>query len=172
MVDFNVRLAGKEDLGKIKELAVATFRQTYGWYNDLTIIEKYIQINFNRNQLANEWNNQNSHFFIGEKGGLPKGYIKLNTGNAQTDLKDENGLEIERIYLLSSMQGKGCGRIMFAKAIEMTKKLKKDFLWLGVWDQNENAIAFYESQGMQIFSSHVFDFGGEPQNDFLMRFNV
>jgi hypothetical protein len=42
-------------------------------------------------------------------------------------------------------------------------------VWLGLWDQNHNAISLYLHRGFQVFDTHVFMFGAEAQTDLLMR---
>jgi ribosomal protein S18 acetylase RimI-like enzyme len=44
-----------------------------------------------------------------------------------------------------------------------------DRVWLGVWELNARAIAFYEKWGFEKFGEHVFMLGTDPQTDFMMR---
>ena len=100
------------------------------------------------------------------------GYLKLNEGGAQTDLGDPAGLEVERIYVLRDFQGLGMGRALIEKALELARRKKKGFVWLGVWEKNENAIAFYKKMGFRKTGTHPFVMGTERQTDHIMRREV
>lgn len=54
------------------------------------------------------------------------------------------------------------------KAIEIAMEFNKKKIWLGVWEKNENAIAFYEKMGFVQTGSHSFYMGNEEQVDFIM----
>ena len=67
------------------------------------------------------------------------GYIKLNVHDAKTvnlAQANETSMELERIYLLSSFQGRKLGEYMLKEAIRMAVDLRKTQLWLGVWEKN------------------------------------
>ena len=74
------------------------------------------------------------------------GYLKLNMGDAQTELAEENSMEIERIYVLKGFQGNRVGQRFCEHAAAIARQHGVDFVWLGVWEQNEKAIAFYEKK--------------------------
>ena len=97
------------------------------------------------------------------------GYFKLNWGDAQKDIHDENAVEIERIYVLKEFQRKRIGQQMLAKTIELAKDKGAEYIWLGVWEKNIKAIRFYEKHGFEKFGEHVFMLGNDKQTDHLMK---
>ncbi|WP_458119510.1 GNAT family N-acetyltransferase [Paenibacillus sp. Z6-24] len=80
----------------------------------------------------------------------------------------DEALEIERIYVRSSFQKQGIGKHLFDKAIDIAVQNGKAAVWLGVWEKNENAIAFYQRQGFVQTGAHSFYMGDEEQTDFIM----
>jgi ribosomal protein S18 acetylase RimI-like enzyme len=90
-------------------------------------------------------------------------------GPAQTDIKDANALEIERIYVIKEYQGKKAGQQLYEKTIQVAKEKMLKYIWLGVWQENPKAIQFYTKNGFEIFDQHVFKLGDEEQTDYLMR---
>ncbi len=82
------------------------------------------------------------------------------------------GLEIERIYVLTTFHGKNVGQLLYDKAYQIAIEKKIDFIWLGVWEKNERAINFYLKQGFKQFSFHIFKLGDDEQKDIMMRKNV
>jgi len=41
-------------------------------------------------------------------------------------------------------------------------------VWLGVWEHNPRAIAFYRKWGFEAVGEHVFVVGTDPQRDLVM----
>ncbi|MEH7749282.1 GNAT family N-acetyltransferase, partial [Neobacillus drentensis] len=96
------------------------------------------------------------------------GYLKNNTNDAQTEEMGEESLEIERIYIKNQFQKHGLGKYLFNKAMEIAMERHKKKIWLGVWEKNENAIAFYKKMGFVQAGAHSFYMGDEEQIDFIM----
>ena len=69
-------------------------------------------------------------------------------------------------------QGLGLGGKLMHLAIETARRESLGFLWLGVWERNESAIAMYRHRGFRVFGDHVFMFGGDAQTDLLMRLDL
>ena len=161
-----------EDLKELQLIAKLTFIETYAEYNTPENLNDYLRANFNPKQLATELKNKESKFFFAIDEKEVVGYLKLNFGNAQTDLSDQNSLEIERIYVREDQQGKRIGQALYTKALIAAQKLKASFLWLGVWENNTRAIGFYEKMGFKAFDNHSFTFGNDEQNDILMKMEI
>ena len=62
----------------------------------------------------------------------------------------------------------GLGKILMSEAILIAQQLHKSSIWLGVWEKNVTAIAFYESQGFVKTTTHTFLMGNEAQLDYIM----
>lgn len=69
-------------------------------------MQTYLNENFSQAKISAELSNLDSLFFMGWEGQIPIGYLKVNTGQTQTELQNETSLEIERIYVKSAYQGK------------------------------------------------------------------
>lgn len=81
---------------------------------------------------------------------------------------DHESLEIERIYIKSKFQKHGLGKYLLNKVMEIAMERDKKIIWLGVWEKNENAIAFYKKMGFVQTGAHSFNMGDEVQIDFIM----
>lgn len=129
----------------------------------------YLGQAFNKNKLKKEIFDKYSFFYFLYKDDSLAGYLKINEYDSQSDIKDTNSMEIERIYIVKEFQGKGLGSILIEKAEDEAIKKKKNFLWLGVWGKNPRAIKFYESKGFYKIGTHSFILGDEEQRDYIMR---
>ncbi|WP_420318105.1 GNAT family N-acetyltransferase [Ekhidna sp.] len=161
-----------DQLEPLQALCIATFTETYRSQNTKSDLENYLETNFNSAQLKKELENPQSEYYFVKVDGAIAGYLKVNVGDAQTEIKEQNGLEIERIYVSKAYQGKRLGQALFEKAMERARFHKTAFLWLGVWDQNTNAIGFYERNGFKTFDTHVFQLGNDMQTDLMMKLDL
>ena len=92
----------------------------------------------------------------------------MNVGAAQTEPDYPEALEIQRIYVLQKYQGKRIGLAMMQQALAVAKKLKKPQVWLGVWENNLKAQAFYQKSGFKKVGSHDFILGSDKQTDYIL----
>ena len=112
--------------------------------------------------------NSNSRFFFIYLDNQLAGYLKLNIDLAQTEKIDRNGLEIERIYIRKEYKRQGLGRQLLEFAIELATKERRKLIWLGVWEENENALLFYQMFGFRKNGTHNFYIGIDKQTDLIM----
>ena len=84
----------------------------------------------------------------------------------------ELGIEIERIYVRKEYLGKKVGGLLMKKCLELAQQKGYTLVWLGVWEHNAKAIAFYEKWGFEKFGSHAFLLGNDLQTDWLMKKNL
>jgi ribosomal protein S18 acetylase RimI-like enzyme len=56
--------------------------------------------------------------------------------------------------------------------LETVRTVGSDRIWLGVWERNGRALAFYRKFGFEVFGDHVFQFGRDPQRDLIMALEV
>ncbi|MDN4166547.1 GNAT family N-acetyltransferase [Cytophagales bacterium LB-30] len=164
-----VRVAKPSHLAKLLRIGRKTFRESFAASNTKKNIKEYIKVAFTEEKIEAELANPNSQFYFARSKGKIIGYLKVNMGDAQTELKQESGLEIERIYVLSTFHGMGVGQALFDKALKIAKENKSAYMWLGVWEENRKAISFYEKNGFTAFGSHIFQLGDEAQTDILMK---
>ncbi|KKB38991.1 GNAT family N-acetyltransferase [Bacillus thermotolerans] len=157
-----------EDLHELQEVSYETFRETFKDQNSPENMDAYLTKAFNLEQLAQELSHPSSHFFFVYVHNETAGYLKVNTDEAQSEEMGEESLEIERIYIKSSFQGHGLGKYLLNKAIEMAMERNKRKVWLGVWEENEKAIAFYKKMGFVQTGAHSFYMGDEEQTDLIM----
>ncbi|QJB32224.1 GNAT family N-acetyltransferase [Chitinophaga oryzae] len=169
MDGITIRKATADDLATILLIGRQTFFETFAPHNTATNMQRYLEESFSDEKVRGELNNPESFFFVATEGTKPVGYLKLNTGKAQTEAQDDTALEIERIYVSSDYHGKKVGQLLYEKALETALALGKSYLWLGVWEHNPRAIRFYEKNGFVAFSQHIFSMGEEEQTDIMMK---
>lgn len=172
MGTVTIHRANREDLEDLQSVSRTTFKESFGEQNTPEDMEKYLREKFNEEQLLLELDNPDSLFYLAKLNKEVVGYLKLNTGQAQTELRDESGLEIERIYVLNKFIGKGIGKQLFNLTLDIARQKKSHFIWLGVWEKNERALTFYHKNGFVEFDKHIFVLGDDHQTDILMKLEL
>lgn len=165
----NIREASNAELETLQQISKSTFAETFSIHNSEENMRKYLRDNLSLEKLGEEMRNPKSSFYFVEMKGTVVGYLKLNVGVAQNEWKEDSGMEIERIYVLKEYQGHKIGQILFEKAISMARSMEMQYVWLGVWEKNERAIAFYTKNGFKVVGQHLFKLGDDVQMDYMMK---
>lgn len=166
---FIIEKIKETEVEQLQSLSRQTFSETFSGSNSKENMDKYLNENLSIEKLSEELKNESSYFFFIKDGERNIGYLKLNMGPSQTELKDETAIEIERIYVMQEFQGKKVGQQLYDKAIQIAKDKKARYVWLGVWEENHKAIQFYNKNGFEVFDKHMFVLGDEKQTDLMMR---
>lgn len=162
----------KDEILQLQEIGKQTFYETFSDSNTEENMKSYLENGFSIDKITAELNDENTEFYFAKIGKKIIGYLKLNFGKSQTELKDDKALEIERIYVLKEFHGKKVGQILYDKAIEIAKQKKSDYVWLGVWEENPRAINFYKKNGFVEFDKHIFKLGDDEQTDIMMKLKL
>lgn len=165
---IKIQKCNEEDLKTLQEISIETFNDTFKDQNSPENMNAYLERAFNLKQLERELSNNYSQFFFVYYYDEVAGYLKVNANDAQSEEMGEESLEIERIYIKKKFQKHGLGKVLLNKAIEIAMESNKEKIWLGVWEKNENAIAFYKKMGFVQTGAHSFYMGDEEQIDFIM----
>lgn len=157
------------DLDDLQRIGITTFTETFAADNSEENLREYLDKGFSSEKLKKELADPNSEFYFAVRDGEVIGYLKVNSGHSQTEMKDENSLEIERIYVLKKFHGHKAGQKLFEKALQIAEQKNVDHVWLGVWKKNIRAIRFYEKNGFAEFDKHLFKLGNDEQTDIMMK---
>ena len=169
MENLQIRKIAWNDVVQLQQICIQTFAETFSAMNSEEDMQKYLADSFSDEKLRTELRDENSAYYFALVNEKVAGYLKVNFGQSQNELKNENALEIERIYVLKAFQGKRVGQVLFEKAIEIALQKEVDFVWLGVWEHNAKAIRFYRKNGFEVFDRHVFMLGNDKQTDLMMK---
>jgi len=167
--NFQIKKVELANADLLLSLSKKTFFDAFLQWNDAADMALYSAIAFTPEKTIEELNNPESEFYFAMDGDTAIGYIKLNFNDAQTEFKETCALEIERIYVSMEHHGKNIGSAMLNFALQTAINKNFEYVWLGVWEHNYNAIGFYEHNGFKQFGSHEFLLGNDLQTDVLMK---
>lgn len=170
--NIEIKRVSLKDIDKLQQISKQTFSETFSALNTEENMKKYLDEGLSIERLTAELNNTYSEFYFAHLNDNVIGYLKLNFGQSQTELKDSKALEIERIYVLKEFHGKNVGQLLYEKAIHIAEQSKADYVWLGVWEENPRAISFYKKNGFVVFDKHIFKLGDDEQIDIMMKLQL
>jgi ribosomal protein S18 acetylase RimI-like enzyme len=172
MENIEIEKVTLANIEQLQQISRQTFTETFSEVNTEDNLNKYLDESFNISRLTSEIQNLNSEFYFAVIDAKVVGYLKINCGDAQTELKNDNTLELERIYVLKEFHGRKVGQILFSKAIQVAEQMNVDYLWLGVWEENHRALKFYMKNGFTVFDQHIFRLGDDVQTDIMMKLQI
>lgn len=167
-MNITIKAAMLADAEEIALFSRKSFHESFADQNTEENMEKFM-LQFSVNSLVEEVKNPDNIFITALKNDVIIGYVKLNKSEKPVELANENAIEIARIYIDKTMTGQGIGNMLMKYSLDLIKNLKADIAWLGVWENNKNAIAFYEKWGFERFGEHIFMLGDDPQTDWLLK---
>ena len=149
---------GVESVQALREISCETY---YDTFKESIVnpqdMEDFLRDAYSIETLSQELENPESDFFFLYQEDRLVGYLKLNVGAAQTEQGvADNTLEIQRIYVRPSEKRQGFGTVLMDFAMQHAKEAGYDSVWLGVWEHNDAAQAFYKEHGFVRVGEHVY----------------
>jgi ribosomal protein S18 acetylase RimI-like enzyme len=158
-----------EDAQALATFGARTFAEAFGADNTAADLDAYLSANFTEPRLAQELADPTNWFLIAEIGAPLVGYAKLHTGEAPKSVSGARPIELSRIYVSSDFHGRGVAPALMQRCMDDAREAGFETMWLGVWERNPRAHAFYRKWGFRKVGEHVFMFGSDPQTDWILE---
>jgi ribosomal protein S18 acetylase RimI-like enzyme len=163
-----IRRANEADAELLNALAARTFWDTFARHNRPEDMDAYMSEAFTVAKLAGEIADPRATFFVLEIEGVMAGYAKLYAGEVPACVTGARPIEIARLYVSEEFLGKGVGAALMDACLDEARRSGCDTVFLGVWEHNERAKAFYRKCGFEVVGSHPFILGEDHQTDLWM----
>lgn len=167
--DIRIRNALPQDSEMLAKLGEKTFTDSFARDNTPQNMAAYLAGAFGPGKQAKELDDPNSRYLIAESDAAVVGYARLQFGPAYEVVGGDRPAELARLYATKAWIGRGVGKSLMEACLETARKAGCDRIWLGVWENNRKAIAFYEGWGFVKVGEKVFQLGDDPQTDWLME---
>ena len=164
-----IRLGTLEDAALLAELGARTFSDTFAADNTPEDLAVYLAANFNVAEQTAELEDPGSTFLIAEVDGRAAGYAKLRDGEPEQGVAGANPIELVRLYVSREWLGRGIGEQLMRACIDAAQHAGHETLWLGVWERNARAQAFYRKWNFRTVGEHMFELGSDLQRDLVME---
>lgn len=169
MNEIKIREATIADAVLIADLSRQTFYDTFAAENTKADMDKFMSEMFTRDKLIEEVGTPGNTFLLAFQDDEAVGYARLREATDPMLLESGAAIEIARIYAVQKSIGKGVGSALMQQCIDIARQKEARVIWLGVFEKNVRAIAFYTKWGFEKFSEHVFMLGDDAQTDWLMK---
>jgi ribosomal protein S18 acetylase RimI-like enzyme len=171
-LDITVRPATPDDARLLTELGARTFAETFAADNTPEDMAAYLASAFSVDQQTAELADHESTFLIAEVSGVAAGYAKLHPGQPEEGILGPKPIELVRLYVERKWLGCGVGEVLMRACMDEALRSGFQTIWLGVWEQNLRAQAFYRKWDFRPVGTHVFQLGADAQTDILMEREV
>ena len=168
MPTLRIDRATDGDIPTLCALGAQTFRETYYPISDPAEVDEYADDHFRPEDVAAWLAARDAITLVARVDDTPIGYAHVLREAVPACVADREAVKLSRIYLLASAHGQGHGKALFAAALAAATELGARSVFLGVYDRNVKAIAFYEAHGFAIVGTHEFEFGGMVYHDPVM----
>jgi len=166
-----IRRADARDVAVLAALGARTFRDTFAADNTPTDMEAYLADAFSMERIASELAEPGNTFLLAlsPATGEVAGYAKLRAGSSEPSVSGPAPVELQRLYVDRSAIGGGLGAALMEACLSRAQADGYQTLWLGVWEHNARALAFYRRWGFQAVGAHAFRLGEDVQTDLIMQ---
>ena len=169
---MEIRPVQIEELSLWCDICRRTFSDTFALTNSETNMRVYMDTYFNLKRLEQELRDPKRSIFMAWVDGQPVAYLNMYDGPVEKSVSAERSIELNRIYVDKDFQGKGVSHLLMDKAIEVAREKNKTGVWLGVWEKNMRAQAFYVKRGFKKMGTHIFEMGLDPQTDYIFELEL
>ena len=166
------RRATPADAARLASLAAATFSDTFGTENTPADMSLYMAESFGEDIQRRELADSRHIVFVAERAGEAAGYAMLREGPAPDAVGDTDAIEIARLYATKRLLGVGIGATLMQRCLDESVARGRSTIWLGVWEHNARAIAFYRRWGFTDVGTTTFMLGHDRQTDRVMARRV
>ena len=168
-----VRTATIADATRLAQLGASTFRETFEGENTPVDMASYLAEAFTPDRQAAEISDSSGVVLLAERPDAPGaeklvGYAHLVSAPAPPAINSLAPMELKRLYVTRSWQGKGVAQALMDAALGAARDRGAKTLWLGVWERNLRAVAFYNNYGFARVGEHTFVLGSDAQTDWLL----
>lgn len=163
-----IRRARREDAAPLAALAEKTFRDAFAEVNSPQNMDLFCRSTYGEALQAAEIASPDMATLLCERDGRLVAFAQLRWGEPPGCVAADAPAEIQRFYVDRDRHGTGIAHDLMAACIDAIEARGSDVAWLGVWEHNPRAIAFYRKFGFVAVGEHVFAVGDDPQRDVVM----
>lgn len=167
-----IRYATVTDASILAELGARTFSETFAVDNNPEDMAVYLAASFSPAKQTEELLDALSQYLIAEIENEAVGYAQLHAGVTPECVTGALPIELVRFYLIQQWHGRGVSAAMMRACIDAARQTGYQTLWLGVWEHNGRAQAFYRKWGFHEVGQHIFQLGADLQTDILMTLEL
>ena len=161
-----IKEATDADAAKLAEFGARTFFESFAADNTPEDMQRHLDTAFSPDRQLAEIRNPDIETLI-VLGSEERwaGFAQLRAGKHSAGVPEQGSIELWRFYVDRAWHGQGMAAVLMDAAKQRARRRGASTLWLGVWERNARAQAFYRKHGFSKVGSQVFVVGSDPQTD-------
>ena len=160
-----IRVGIEADAPALAAFAARTFQETFGPHNRPEDLHAHLGKAFGITQQAQELNDPNMVTLLAYDDATLVAFAQVRRQDPPQGIVIVRPIELYRFYVDRQAQGKGVAQRLMLAVHAQARAFDGHHLWLGVWERNPRAIAFYKKVGFDDRGSHDFFVGSDRQTD-------
>jgi ribosomal protein S18 acetylase RimI-like enzyme len=175
---FSLRPATPHDAAALAALGERTFRDAFAAHNRAGDMDAYVALAFGVRQQSAELGDPRVTCLLAEppdgdavaptRAAIGYAVVRQAADEVPECVTGPDPVELARLYVERPWHGRGVGEALMRAAIEAARTRGGHTLWLGVWEHNPRARAFYARWGFVEVGEHAFALGADRQRDLLL----
>ncbi|MFT5012864.1 MAG: ribosomal protein S18 acetylase RimI-like enzyme [Patiriisocius sp.] len=167
-----LRRANSDDADSLAQLAERTFREAFAAENIQSDLDVHCASYFSTEIQSREILDPNLVTIVADEAGELVAFAQVRPLSPKACVHGEQPSELNRLYVSSEWHGLGLAHEIMNEVLATAQQGGAGCLWLGVWEHNPRAIAFYHKYGFEVVGKHVFQLGTDPQQDLVLAVDI
>ena len=169
---MTIRRGEPQDAAVLADLARTTFYDAFAATNDANDMTLHLERAYGVPQQMAELQDPDITTLLVEQDGAAIAYAQIRNDHLPECVSGPAPVELWRFYVHRDWHGRGVAPALMDRVKVEARQRGARTLWLGVWERNDRARAFYAKCGFADAGEHIFLFGTDPQTDRVMTLSL
>ncbi|HME38272.1 MAG TPA: GNAT family N-acetyltransferase [Steroidobacteraceae bacterium] len=161
----HIRIGLETDAPALAAFAARTFEETFAPHNRAEDMQAHVKKAFGIAQQTRELLNPDMVTLLAYDEVTLVAFAQVQRKDPPAGILIDAPVELHRFYVDRPAHGKGIAQRLMLAVHTAARAFRGRNLWLGVWEHNPRAIAFYRKVGFVDRGSHDFFVGADRQTD-------
>ena len=163
-----IRSGVSTDAAELAAFAARAFEEAFGADNRPEDLRTHLMNAFGIPQQTRELLNPNMITLLAHQEGEIIAFAQIQRKDPPPCVTVPRTIELHRFYVDRCAHGKGVAQRLMREVQRTARSFSAEHLWLGVWERNPRAIAFYTKMGFADCGTTTFCVGPDRQTDRVM----
>lgn len=161
-----------DDAEELAAFAAHAFEEAFAAENDWNDLKAHLDTSFGLKQQAAELADPDVETILVRLDGVLSAYAQVRRSPPPPCVTQASPIELHRFYVDSKAHGTGLASSLIQEVHTAAHEFEGRHVWLGVWERNARAIAFYRKMKFVDVGSKFYMVGPDRQLDRVLVTSV